>query len=307
MAYACTACRASVPLYLGRCPACNAWGTMRVVGAPTIVRVPTARASFIGRQREQAIADNRELGLEPDESSAPDEAAAPRSSAPVAITTVSEDDYARVPSGMPTLDRVLGGGFVAGSAILIGGDAGLGKSSLVTQALALAKIRLGLYVSGEETIGQVAMRARRVDALRSHFLIVAETDIDAILEHAESLAPELMIVDSIQTTTSADCESEPGSVAQIRACTTRLVSFAKRTGTIVVVIGHITKDGALAGPKVLEHLVDVVLLFELAEGPIRNLVAFKNRFGSTIPRGIFEMTDTGVRGIEPKHAMEMVP
>jgi len=226
----------------------------------------------------------------------------------------------RVESGIGELDRVLGGGLVAGSMVLLGGDPGVGKSTLLIQALAglatsampldeLARVRpadgaarslastrgIGvLYATGEESVAQTAMRARRVGAARESIAIVAETDVQKILAHAHAMRPAVLAVDSIQTVFTPMLDSIPGSLAQVRECAGRLTQFAKTTGTPTVVVGHVTKDGGLAGPKTLEHLVDVVLQLEGDGGPYRILRAHKNRFGSTQEIGVFEMRGAGM-------------
>lgn len=215
---------------------------------------------------------------------------------PRPITEVAEIGGHRIAAGMGELDRVLGGGLVAGSAVLLGGDPGVGKSTLLIQALA-GFARAGgsvLYATGEESVGQTAMRARRVDAALASIAIVAETDVDRIVAHAEATRPAVLAVDSIQTVYTAALDSIPGSLAQVRECASRLIQFAKTTGTPTVIVGHVTKDGGLAGPKTLEHLVDVVLQLEGDGGPYRILRAHKNRFGSTQEIGVFEMRGGGM-------------
>lgn len=215
---------------------------------------------------------------------------------PRPITEVAEIGGQRVAAGIGELDRVLGGGLVAGSAVLLGGDPGVGKSTLLIQALAGFARDGGsvLYATGEESVGQTAMRARRVDAALASIAIVAETDVDRIVAHAEATRPAVLAVDSIQTVYTAALDSIPGSLAQVRECASRLIQFAKTTGTPTVIVGHVTKDGGLAGPKTLEHLVDVVLQLEGDGGPYRILRAHKNRFGSTQEIGVFEMRGGGM-------------
>ena len=212
------------------------------------------------------------------------------------ITLVREISGSRIASGIGELDRVLGGGLVSGSAVLLGGDPGIGKSTLLIQALAgLARgSRTVLYATGEESIAQTAMRARRVGAAVESLSLVAETDVEKIIAHARAAKPAILAVDSIQTVYTPMLDSIPGSLAQVRECASRLVQFAKTTGTPTIMVGHVTKDGGIAGPKTLEHLVDVVLQLEGDGGPYRILRAHKNRFGSTQEIGVFEMRGGGM-------------
>jgi DNA repair protein RadA/Sms len=190
---------------------------------------------------------------------------------------------------------VLGGGLVAGSVVLLGGDPGVGKSTLLIQALAGFAGEGGvLYATGEESVAQTAMRARRVGAARDAIAIVAETDVEKILAHAHTARPGVLAVDSVQTIYTPILDSIPGSLAQVRECASRLTQFAKTTGTPTIIVGHVTKDGAIAGPKTLEHVVDVVLQLEGDGGPYRILRSHKNRFGSTQEIGVFEMHGAGM-------------
>jgi DNA repair protein RadA/Sms len=222
---------------------------------------------------------------------------------PVAITEVVEISAKdRRTTGIGELDRVLGGGMVAGCLVLLGGDPGVGKSTLLVQALAgLASRGRVLYATGEESVAQTAMRARRVGAAAAQLTVVAETDVERILAHAahaEAHAPAVLAVDSIQTVYTPLLDSIPGSLAQVRECASRLMQFAKTTGIPTIVVGHVTKDGAIAGPKTLEHLVDVVLQLEGDGGPYRILRAHKNRFGSTQDIGVFEMRGAGMMEVK---------
>jgi DNA repair protein RadA/Sms len=275
-AWRCQSCGHVEARWLGRCPACNEWSTL-------IEELETAspRAVAIG------IADGQ---------------------APVAITAIAEPTAGdRRSSTIGELDRVLGGGLVVGSFVLLGGDPGVGKSTLLLQALAgwarcpeppsLAKhadrARI-LYATGEESVAQTAMRAARVGASDGRIAVVAETDVDRVIAHARTVAPAVLAVDSIQTMYTPALDSIPGSLAQVRECASRLMQFAKTTATPTVIVGHVTKDGGLAGPKTLEHLVDVVLQLEGDGGPYRILRAHKNRFGSTQEIGVFEMRGAGL-------------
>ena len=216
--------------------------------------------------------------------------------APVAITGVVEISAKdRRTTGIGELDRVLGGGMVAGCLVLLGGDPGVGKSTLLVQALAGLASRGGvLYATGEESVAPTAMRARRVGAAAEELIVVAETDVECILAHARAHPPAVLAVDSIQTVYTPLLDSIPGSLAQVRECASRLMQFAKTTGIPTIIVGHVTKDGAIAGPKALEHLVDVVLQLEGDGGPYRILRAHKNRFGSTQEIGVFEMRGAGM-------------
>jgi DNA repair protein RadA/Sms len=273
--YRCSGCGHTEPRWLGKCPACEAWNTMEEV----------AEAG----------------GGRPARSGATDGAA------PVPVTDVGDTVVApRLGSGIAELDRVLGGGLVVGSFVLLGGEPGIGKSTMLAQALA-GYARGGadvLYASGEESVAQTAMRTRRLGAADPRVRVLAETDVDRVLEHARQLRPAVLAIDSIQTTYTPTLDSIPGSIAQVRECAGRLMAFAKRTGTPTIIVGHVTKDGAIAGPKTLEHLVDVVLQFE-GDGasPYRMLRGHKNRFGSTQELGVFEMRSAGLVPVENPSAL----
>jgi DNA repair protein RadA/Sms len=268
--YQCQACGHVEARWLGRCPACHEWN------------------SLVEQFEDSAAPRPSSVGVSVGEGPRP-------------ITEVIEIGGDRHAVGIGELDRVLGGGFVTGSAVLLGGDPGVGKSTLLVQALAgLATSRASrstcrvLYATGEESVAQTAMRARRVGAASDSIALVAETDVEKILAHAHAARPAVLAVDSIQTVYTPLLDSIPGSLAQVRECASRLVQFAKTTGTPVVIVGHVTKDGGLAGPKTLEHLVDVVLQLEGDGGPYRILRAHKNRFGSTQEIGVFEMRGGGM-------------
>jgi DNA repair protein RadA/Sms len=216
---------------------------------------------------------------------------------PVCVGDVVEVDAARrLSTGLGELDRVLGGGLVPGSVVLLGGEPGVGKSTLLCQMLSgLAGAGRVLYASGEESVAQVAMRARRVGATAPGLSLLAETELEAILAHADRAAPSVLAVDSVQTIQTPELSSIPGSIGQVRECAARLSAFAKARGMAAVLVGHVTKDGHLAGPKTLEHLVDVVLSFEGdGSSPYRMVRAAKNRFGSTQEIGVFEMRSEGL-------------
>jgi len=219
----------------------------------------------------------------------------------VLLSDIRLDSEARTLTGIGELDRVLGGGVVRGSLVLIGGDPGIGKSTLLLQASrVLAELGAAvLYVSGEESVAQVKLRAERLGISPRGLYVLAETDLEAIEAHVEGLRPKVLVVDSIQTVYLADLESAPGSVSQVRECGSRLMLLAKGKGVATFLVGHVTKEGALAGPRVLEHLVDTVLYFEgERHHTYRVLRAVKNRFGSTNEIGVFEMTDRGLAEVK---------
>jgi len=224
---------------------------------------------------------------------------------PVDIASVEAEEIQRSGSGLEELDRVLGGGLVPGSAILIGGDPGIGKSTLLLQTLAaLAGSVESLYVTGEESIQQVSLRAKRLHLRCAGVKILAETSLERILGVVQELRPALLVVDSIQTAYTELLQSAPGSVAQVRECAAQLVRFAKQSGTTVFLVGHVTKEGALAGPRVLEHMVDTVLYFEGDPGNrFRVIRAFKNRFGAVNELGVFAMTETGLKEVKNPSAI----
>lgn len=271
----CNSCGAESPKWIGRCPACGEWNTMV------------------------------EEKVRPEKKSRPLGPSASRKSTPVAVSEITTDDEPRIKMPSAELNRVLGGGLVPGSIILIGGEPGIGKSTLVLQNILSIKSRTILYVSGEESAKQIKMRADRIGRPSDNVFIVCETSLQNIEEHIEKINPGLLIVDSIQTIASDELESVAGSVSQVRECASRLLKYAKESSVPVMLIGHITKDGNLAGPKVLEHIVDAVLHFE-GDGQhiYRLLRAIKNRFGSTSELGIYEMCQRGLR--EVKNPSEML-
>nr|HEX4316971.1 DNA repair protein RadA [Kofleriaceae bacterium] len=262
----CQSCGHAETKWLGKCPVCNEWSTL----VEEIEQVAPPRPSATG------VADGQ---------------------GPLAITDCAVEIKDRRSSTIGELDRVLGGGLVAGSFVLLGGDPGVGKSTLLLQALGgWARTAGGsiLYATGEESVAQTAMRAARVGANDKRIAVVAETDVEKILAYARAARPAVLAVDSIQTVYTSLLDSIPGSLAQVRECASRLMQFAKTTGTPTIIVGHVTKDGGLAGPKTLEHLVDVVLQLEGDGGPYRILRAHKNRFGSTQEIGVFEMRGAGL-------------
>lgn len=263
--FVCQGCGHQEPRWLGRCPDCSEWHTL-VEEAVT----PPARAA---------------------------RAAAAARVSPVLLASVAQEDRPRLETGIGELDRVLGGGFVPGSVVLLGGDPGIGKSTLALQALhqVAAAGHGALYVTGEESARQTRMRAERLGLLGDKLLVLAESSLDPILASLDEIRPRVAVVDSIQTLHAPELGSAPGSVSQVREAATRIIQLAKAQGTAVLLVGHVTKDGALAGPKTLEHLVDAVLSFEGDPGrATRVLRGVKNRFGGTDEIGVFEMKTRGL-------------
>ncbi|MGY6631825.1 MAG: DNA repair protein RadA [Wenzhouxiangella sp.] len=273
-AYTCRECGASFPKWSGQCPECSAWNSLE----ETVAVAGSAKAGPKGRGNWAGTASAEVVRLS---------------------EVRAEDTARRLSSGLSELDRVLGGGLVPGSVVLLGGDPGIGKSTLLLQAQAHVGGDQGtLYVTGEESAGQVAMRARRLDLDPARLDCLTETSLEVILATAAARRPAFMVVDSIQTVWTEALQSAPGAVAQVRECAARLVQFAKQTGCSVVLVGHVTKEGALAGPRVLEHMVDAVLYFESDSGSRFRLVrAVKNRFGAANELGVFAMTDKGLKAV----------
>ncbi len=267
--YVCSECGAESPKWLGRCPQCGEWNTY---------------------QEEHIVVDKKASSLAP--TGLLSEARA------VPLNTVEQRDVVRLTTANAELDRVLGGGIVPGALILIGGEPGIGKSTLVLQ-MAMQLPRRVLYVSGEESIQQIKLRADRISrASADNCLVVSDTRIDVLQQHIDQTRPDIVIVDSIQTMQTERTDSLPGSISQIKECTAVLMRLAKTLNIPIILIGHINKDGQLAGPKVLEHMVDVVLQFEGDRNHIyRILRSIKNRFGSTNEIGIFEMMGDGLREV----------
>lgn len=264
--FECTACGARQPKALGKCPACGAWDTIQEVRGA--LKRDLQRAG-------SAYAQSHYAG-------------------PVALPDVDVTDTERRPTGIVELDRVLGGGVVPGMVALLGGEPGIGKSTLLLQWAATTRGTV-LYASGEESERQIKLRAQRLGAEHPGIHLLAETDVRRILEEAERMKPDLLLVDSIQTLFDPEFESSAGSVSQVRGCAAMLTRWAKTTGTPLVLVGHVTKDGSLAGPKVLEHLVDTVLAFEGDRHHHHRLLrALKNRFGAAFELGVFAMTERGL-------------
>lgn len=267
--FVCTACGYETPKWMGKCPGCNGWNTLE---------------EEIVRSEKTAVHTS---------------SAAP-SAKPTPLSQVDVADYQRFSCGIGELDRVLGGGVVRGSLTLVGGDPGIGKSTLLLQLAGhVDKLATLLYVSGEESEKQLKMRSDRLQEEAPSFLVLSETDISVIRATLDTVQPNVLIIDSIQTMYHPDITSAPGSVSQVREATLTFMRYAKETGTAVFIVGHVTKDGAIAGPKVLEHMVDCVLYFEGDRNQsYRVLRAVKNRFGSTNEIGVFEMTDKGLNEVE---------
>jgi DNA repair protein RadA/Sms len=271
--YSCAECGGQSPKWQGKCPHCGAWNSLAeaVAEAP-----PTGRFAGLAK------------------------------SAP--IRKLSEIEAADVPRFSTTIDefdRVLGGGLVAGGVVLIGGDPGIGKSTLLLQALAdMARTRQVLYVSGEESGAQIALRAQRLGLGASELPVQAEIRLETILATLNELNPDVAVIDSIQTMYSDQLQSAPGSVAQVRECAAQLTRAGKQSGTAIILVGHVTKEGALAGPRVLEHIVDTVLYFEGdTHSSFRLIRAFKNRFGAVNELGVFAMTERGLKGVSNPSAL----
>ncbi len=261
--YVCQSCGHRPPKWMGRCPECGKWETIE----EEAVKFAETLSSPAGR------------------------------SMPVSIDAVELGDEERVYTKMAEFDRVLGGGIIPGSLVLIGGDPGIGKSTLLLQVLhrLSASGRKVLYVSGEESVRQLKMRSMRLAAISPGLLVVSETDIDAIIQMVASEKPDALVIDSIQTMFTYDAGSAPGSITQVRESTMKIMGMAKHSGVPAFLIGHVTKDGAIAGPRIMEHMVDTVLYFEGDQNHgFRILRAVKNRFGSTNEIGVFEMNETGL-------------
>ena len=283
--YVCNECGGTSPKWLGKCPACGAWNTL-----------------------VESLAEPAAAGGGKNRLSGSQYAALARTADVAVLADIEAVDVARTPTGLDELDRVLGGGIVEGGVVLIGGDPGIGKSTLLLQALdALQQVyqRGGtLYVTGEESGAQVALRARRLGISQSQVAVLAEIQLEKILATLAQQQPAVAVIDSIQTVYSDQLSSAPGSVAQVRECAAHLTRCAKATGTAMVLVGHVTKEGALAGPRVLEHMVDTVLYFEGdTHSSFRLVRAIKNRFGAVNEIGVFAMTEKGLKGVSNPSAI----
>ena len=264
--FLCRECGAQAPRWQGQCPGCEAWNTLDESRAQSGKKRP--KSGWAG-----------EL--------------------PSRLDDIGSEAEERMSTHISEMDRVIGGGLVQGSVTLLGGDPGIGKSTLLLQVMAsLAQHRDALYVTGEESLGQVALRARRLGVEAGRLQLLAETSVEVILEQAHVQKPAVMVIDSIQTVYSEDLESAPGAVGQLRECAARLVRYAKSSGCAVFIVGHVTKAGAIAGPRVLEHMVDTVLYFESDAGSrFRVIRAVKNRFGAADEIGVFAMLEDGLKEV----------
>ena len=272
--HVCSACGYESPRWYGRCPACEAWNSLEETMAASSEALP--------RQKEKKQRGGTGAQV-------------------LSIRDIEADDQMHQPTGMEELDRVLGGGIVEGSLTLLGGEPGVGKSTLLLQigSMLAQAGKTVLYISGEESARQIKLRAKRVGAGHEDLLVLAENAMDEIEDKLEKTAPDLVIVDSIQTMYRPEMASAPGSVSQVRECASLFMRYAKTNGCAIFLVGHVTKDGSIAGPRVLEHMVDVVLYFEGDyQREYRLLRAVKNRYGSVNELGIFEMTGEGMRAVD---------
>ncbi len=271
--YACTECGGQSPKWQGQCPGCGAWNTLVESLAAT---APTRFDSVAGAR-----------------------------SAITKLSSVEARATQRIPTGLEEFDRVLGGGLVPGGVILLGGDPGIGKSTLLLQAgAALGAAHRTLYVTGEESAEQIALRAQRLALVNAPIELLAEVQLEAIIAAIGAAAPEIVVIDSIQTIYTEALASAPGSVAQVRECAAQLTRLAKQRGVVVLFVGHVTKEGAIAGPRVLEHIVDTVLYFEGdTHSSFRLVRAIKNRFGAANELGVFAMTERGLKGVANPSAL----
>ena len=268
-AYFCRECGFEAPKWLGKCPACGEWNSFT--------------EEIISKQSGSSVAM----------------ASAPAATPPQRVTDIENATYKRLDLCNSEVNRVLGGGLVPGSLILLGGEPGIGKSTLSLQLALSSNSLRTLYVSGEESVEQIGMRAKRLGISNEECYIYSDTLLENILSQIRYVAPDVVVIDSIQTIFTDSLESSAGSVSQIRECAASLLKYAKTTGISIFIIGHITKDGSIAGPKILEHIVDVVLQFEGdSNNTHRILRGIKNRFGATFEIGVFEMLDTGLRTVE---------
>lgn len=284
IAYVCSNCGQESPKWIGKCPSCGQWNTFKEI------RVAADSGSTAARQAAASLsarAGHAGMGLRQHQNR------------PMRLSEISSKDEPRIDMCDGELNRVLGGGLVPGSIVLLGGEPGIGKSTLTLQTILRMPGRRILYVSGEESAHQLKMRAERISHEgNDHCQILCETQLEAIFEHIKEVKPELVVIDSIQTIQTEDVDSSPGSITQVRECASALLRFAKTSGIPVILIGHINKEGTLAGPKILEHIVDTVIQFEGDQHYMyRILRSIKNRFGSTSELGIYEMQQDGLRQV----------
>jgi DNA repair protein RadA/Sms len=275
--YSCTECGGQSPKWQGQCPQCGVWNTLvETVAAPAPTRFQSVTGGVIG-------------GASPVRT----------------LASVETRDSPRQPTGIDEFDRVLGGGLVPGGVVLLGGDPGIGKSTLLLQAAAaIGAARKVLYVTGEESLEQVALRAQRLGLVNAPVSLLAEVQLERIIAAIAAEAPEVVVIDSVQTVYTEALTSAPGSVAQVRECAAQLTRLAKQQGIVVIFIGHVTKEGAIAGPRVLEHIVDTVLYFEGdTHSAFRLVRAIKNRFGAANELGVFAMTERGLKGVANPSAL----
>lgn len=271
VAYVCNECGDDFAKWQGQCTSCGAWNSLSEVRLASTKSVPNARAGYAG-ERDSIVKTLAEIDLE---------------------------DIPRIASGTQELDRVLGGGLVKGSVVLIGGHPGAGKSTLLLQILChLAETHSALYVTGEESLQQVALRAQRLGLAADKLQMLSETNVEQLCLTAQTIKPHIMVVDSIQVMHMAEVQSAPGSVAQVRESAAVLTRYAKKTGTVLILVGHVTKDGSLAGPKVLEHMIDCSILLEGEhDSRYRTLRGNKNRFGAVNELGVFAMSEQGLKEV----------
>ncbi len=271
--FSCTECGGQSPKWQGQCPHCGAWNTLvETIAAPAATRFQTV---------------------------------AGKASPVRPLATIEAKGSPRFPTGVEEFDRVLGGGLVPGGVILLGGDPGIGKSTLLLQAMAaIGAAKSALYVTGEESAEQVALRAQRLGLVNAPVSLLAEVQLEAIIATIGSTSPEVVVIDSIQTAYTEALTSAPGSVAQVRECAAQLTRLAKQRGIVVIFVGHVTKEGAIAGPRVLEHIVDTVLYFEGdPHSSFRLVRAIKNRYGAANELGVFAMTERGLKGVANPSAL----
>jgi DNA repair protein RadA/Sms len=271
--YACTECGGQAPKWQGQCPHCGVWNTL----VETVAATAPVRFESVSGARSTVTP----------------------------LASVTARATSRIPTGLEEFDRVLGGGLVPGGVILLGGDPGIGKSTLLLQAgAALGAVHRTLYVTGEESAEQIALRAQRLGLVNAPIELLAEVQLEAIVAAINATSPEIVVIDSVQTVYTEALASAPGSVAQVRECAAQLTRLAKQRGVIVLFVGHVTKEGAIAGPRVLEHIVDTVLYFEGdPHSSFRLVRAIKNRFGAANELGVFAMTERGLKGVANPSAL----